>query len=165
MIPHKIDYLIESKYGNQIRITESELSETRILSRQDEEVIFLHRNVKYRADILSISESAKEMKIRINNQILYLNLKDQLDQLVDNLGLSNISEEQGGDIYSPMPGMVLQIMCEEGDEVKKGDPLLILEAMKMENLIQASSDGTVKAIKCTKLSTVNKGDLLVTISS
>jgi len=57
-----------------------------------------------------------------------------------------------GAIKSPLPGVILSIDCKAGDTVKKGQKLLVLEAMKMENTIQADRDGEVAEIK------VNKGD-------
>jgi len=55
-------------------------------------------------------------------------------------------------LRSPLPGVILDIFCKPGDSVKKGQKILILEAMKMENVINAEKDGVVKEVK------VNKGD-------
>ncbi len=66
-------------------------------------------------------------------------------------------------IYAPMPGAILEIKAAVGAHVKKGDCLIILEAMKMENEIVAPSDGTVKQILATKGSMVSTGDPLVEI--
>lgn len=68
-----------------------------------------------------------------------------------------------GAITSPMPGTILDIKVTEGQSVKNGDIILILEAMKMENEIFASSDGVVKSINVQKGSSVNSGDELVVI--
>lgn len=71
----------------------------------------------------------------------------------------------GGDgsaLKSPLPGIVLDINCNEGDTVKKGQKLLVLEAMKMENNIIADKDGTIKSIKVRKGDSVLEGaDLLI----
>ncbi len=66
-------------------------------------------------------------------------------------------------IVSPMPGNILNVNVKVGDSVKKGQVLLILEAMKMENEIMAPKDGTVTAVNVQKGSTVESGALLVTI--
>ncbi len=66
-------------------------------------------------------------------------------------------------VVSPMPGNILNINVKVGDTVKKGQVLLILEAMKMENEIMAPKDGTVTAVNVQKGSTVESGALLVTI--
>lgn len=66
-------------------------------------------------------------------------------------------------VNAPMPGTVLDVKVKEGQEVKKGDVLLILEAMKMENEIMASNDGVVASINVSKGSSVNTGDVLLTL--
>ena len=60
-----------------------------------------------------------------------------------------------------MPGLVLDVLVTPGQKVEKGDALLILEAMKMENVIKASGEGVVKSIQVTKGAAVDKGQLLV----
>lgn len=69
-----------------------------------------------------------------------------------------------GTVTSPMPGTILDVKVKEGDKVKKGQVLMILEAMKMENEIMASSDGQVKTVYVQKGASVNTGDPLVEIS-
>jgi len=66
-----------------------------------------------------------------------------------------------GDITAPMPGTVLELKVEEGQEVKAGEVVLILEAMKMENEITADADGQVSKIYAPKGTSVNTGDALV----
>ena len=66
-------------------------------------------------------------------------------------------------VEAPMPGTILNIQVNEGDTVKAGQVLLILEAMKMENEIVAPRDGKVAAILTTKGASVNTGDKLVSI--
>jgi len=63
-----------------------------------------------------------------------------------------------------MPGNIVKIMVSEGKAVKKGDVLLVLEAMKMENEIMAERDGTVAAVYVREGAQVNAGDPLVTIA-
>ncbi|MDO5713254.1 MAG: biotin/lipoyl-containing protein [Tissierellia bacterium] len=69
-----------------------------------------------------------------------------------------------GSVTAPMPGTINDIKVTEGQDVKKGDVLLILEAMKMENEIKAPADGKVTSIPVTKGASVNTGDTLVTLS-
>lgn len=68
-----------------------------------------------------------------------------------------------GVIRAPLPGNVISLKCREGDAVQRGDPLLVLESMKMENTILASKPGVVKRIAVTEKSPVNYGDTLVII--
>lgn len=69
-----------------------------------------------------------------------------------------------GTVSAPMPGTILDIKVTEGQTVKAGDILLILEAMKMENEIVAPTDGKVVKINTTKGAAVNTGDALITLS-
>ena len=70
---------------------------------------------------------------------------------------------EGEKIASPMPGTILDIKVNVGDTVKKGQVLMILEAMKMENEIMAGADGQVTSIGVTKGASVQTGDMLCTI--
>lgn len=69
----------------------------------------------------------------------------------------------GNVVASPLPGVVLNINKQVGDAVKKGDTILILEAMKMENSIEATCDGTIKEIKVQKGDSVLEGAALAVI--
>ena len=70
-----------------------------------------------------------------------------------------------GLIKSPLPGVILTIKVREGDTVKIGDRLLVLEAMKMENNIDSDKEGIVKSIKVRTGDSVLEGDVLVEIGS
>lgn len=69
-----------------------------------------------------------------------------------------------GALEAPMPGTIFKILVNVGDTVKTNQPVMILEAMKMENEIVATQDGTVKAIHVSQGAMVNPGDPLLTIS-
>ena len=69
----------------------------------------------------------------------------------------------GGPVKSPLPGVILEIDCKEGDTVKKGQKLFILEAMKMENTIPSDRDGIIAEIKVSKGDSVLEGTDLVII--
>ena len=69
-----------------------------------------------------------------------------------------------GSVCAPMPGTILSVSVHEGDRVKKGDVLAVLEAMKMENEIQAPSDGTVTAVHVSANSSVDTGSPIVTLA-
>lgn len=68
-----------------------------------------------------------------------------------------------GAIKSPLPGVILDVMVREGDTVKEGQHLMMLEAMKMENNIDSDKAGVVKEIKARKGDSVLEGDVLITI--
>ena len=65
------------------------------------------------------------------------------------------------ELSSPMPGRILNIQVQIGDHVKVGDPILSLEAMKMENILKSDGEGVVKSIAIEKEQVVDKGQLLI----
>ena len=69
-----------------------------------------------------------------------------------------------GDLKAPMPGKILDILVKEGDEVALGDPVMILEAMKMENELKSPADGILEALHVEKGDNVEKNQLLLEIS-
>lgn len=79
-------------------------------------------------------------------------------------GSSGAAVQAGpGQVCAPMPGIITSILVKEGQEVKKGDPVLIIEAMKMENNIPAPDSGKVKEIQVAEGQEVEKGSLLISI--
>lgn len=67
-------------------------------------------------------------------------------------------------VNAPMPGKILSVKVSEGQDVKKGDVVLILEAMKMENEVVAPEDGTIASINCSTGDSVEAGDILATLN-
>lgn len=67
----------------------------------------------------------------------------------------------GATLKSPLPGTILDIFCKEGDAVKAGQRLFLLEAMKMENNIDAEKDGVIKEVRVHRSDSVMEGDILV----
>ena len=68
------------------------------------------------------------------------------------------------ELHAPMPGLVMRILKSVGDTVKKGDPLLVVEAMKMENELKSPSEGSIKEIHAVVGKAVDKGAVLITFS-
>jgi len=99
--------------------------------------------------------------IRVNKSTYTVDISNQLDQVIKEMGLSRGSNKKANDVKAPMPGMILSVNAEEGQEVKEGDTLLILEAMKMENAISAPKDGIIKSVAVKSGGTVEKGQLMI----
>ena len=70
----------------------------------------------------------------------------------------------GAQVNAPMPGTILDVKVQQGQAVKKGDVLMVLEAMKMENEIMCPQDGTVAQVNVTKGASVNSGDVLCVLN-
>jgi len=78
--------------------------------------------------------------------------------------LQNKAKESGTEIIkSPMPGLIVKILKQVGDNVEVGDPIILLEAMKMENEVRASASGIIKSISTKENASVEKGQALLEI--
>jgi len=84
-----------------------------------------------------------------------------LDLLIKQMGFSLGKSKTVNEIKAPMPGLILDIAVEVGQEVHEDDSLLVLEAMKMENNITSPRDGVIKSINIKKGDAVDKGALLI----
>ena len=115
----------------------------------------------YNAEVVSFNREQKTAEIKVNNNLYTITAKDQFDVLLDKLGLNNLDSAKVSEAKAPMPGLVLKVFVAVGDEVKKGDNLFILEAMKMENIIKSPDDVTVKTVKITPGDKVEKGQVLL----
>lgn len=118
-------------------------------------------NKSYNLEVLSINKEEKIFFVKVNGDKYKFNVKDQFDELLHSLGMDNLASKKVADLKAPMPGLVLEIDVEVGQEVAKGDTLLILEAMKMENVIKSPTDGTIKSIAVSKGDTVEKNELIL----
>ena len=101
----------------------------------------------------------------INGEWCKVDVRDEQDLLLDRLGFKRPSEIGEGELNAPMPGKILEVMVSEGDEVELGDPVAILEAMKMENELKAPVSGTVTSISVAKGDSLDKNDLILEIEA
>ncbi|MBW3468869.1 acetyl-CoA carboxylase biotin carboxyl carrier protein subunit [Arthrospiribacter ruber] len=123
------------------------------------QVVFEEKS--FNLELVSIDQESKTVILKLNNKPCEIQIKDKFDLLLDKLGLNMATSTAAKDIKAPMPGLIFDIKVKEGDEVKKGDPVLILEAMKMENILKSPGDGTVQAIKIKKGESVEKNQVLI----
>jgi hypothetical protein len=124
----------------------------------------LYNNRSYSAVVLSADYENKSFAVRIDRHTFNLNVKDRFDLLAEQLGFSAKSSKKANEIKAPMPGMVLSVLVSEGQEVKMGESVLILEAMKMENVIKAPADCTVKHVKVKQGNAVEKNQVLIELA-
>lgn len=112
-------------------------------------------------EVLVSDAKTKKQQLKINGKVVDVQLEDKYDELLKKLGMDAASSQKIGDLKAPMPGLVVNIPVSEGDEIKKGDVLLILEAMKMENALKALADATVKKVMVKTGQAVEKNQVLI----
>lgn len=108
-----------------------------------------------------IKSEHKEIKLKVNGQLLDVKTFDHVDEILDQLGIDASVNQVVKDVKAPMPGSILNVLIKKGDEVKEGDPLLILEAMKMENMLKSPGEGKVQKIHITEKENVEKNQVLI----
>ncbi|GHC53770.1 biotin/lipoyl-containing protein [Ulvibacter litoralis] len=99
--------------------------------------------------------------VKVNGNRYTVRIEDELDALIADMGLSLGEDLVANDITAPMPGLIIEVAVTEGQEVKKGDFLCVLEAMKMENALTSPRDGVIKSVTISTGQTVDKGDILI----
>lgn len=110
-----------------------------------------------------IPESDGRYRVVVAGREFDVHLKDERDLLLERYGLADTAAAGTQAIRAPMPGLVLSVAVEAGQEVRKGAGLAVLEAMKMENELRAEHDGVVKAVHVAPGDAVSKSDLLLEI--
>lgn len=132
-----------------------------IVEAADGSYHLLHGGRGYRCTLETIDLPGKRLVVTVNGRTLDLELADEYDLLVKQLGFATQPTATAKEIHAPMPGLVLKIMVSPGAEVSTGTPLMILEAMKMENVLKAEGDGRIKAVHVSQGAAVEKRQLLI----
>jgi len=121
----------------------------------------ISNNKSYNVEVVNFDKAKKAIEIKVNGKIYKTEVLEDLDLLLKELGMDSALTAKVNEIKAPMPGLVLDIVVEIGQEINEGDNVLILEAMKMENNIKSPTTGVIKEIKCTKGAAVEKNEVLV----
>ena len=119
----------------------------------------------YVLEVLSVDYALKTMTVRHKHSVHDLVFENNLDLVLDKMGIKRAVETISTDIKAPMPGKVIDILVKEGDQVSKGDGILILEAMKMEHSIKASEDGIISELHIKKEDQVENGAVLMVLDA
>jgi len=128
----------------------------------DENTFHILKNGKsYAAQLLHADYNKKQLTLSINGNKYELNLEDEYDLLIKKMGLAVGGSQKMKNVKAPMPGLILDVLIEPGQAIEKGEKLLILEAMKMENVLKAEGEGIVKSVKIDKGAAVDKGQVLI----
>jgi biotin carboxyl carrier protein len=155
----RFDYSVEQKDGKLIIDNHEANADIRQLGSSVYHIISDLKS--YNAEVVSFDKATKTAAIKVNGSIYNVTAKDQYDLLLDKLGLSDLNNAKVSEVKAPMPGLVLKVFVKEGAEVKKGENLFVLEAMKMENIIKSPADVTVKTVKIKPGDKVEKGQVLI----
>lgn len=121
----------------------------------------LHNGRSYNVELIKFLEDAKHMELLINGNKYHVGVKDDFDALLENLGLDMTIGGAEKELKAPMPGLVVDILVKPGQELKEGDPVVILEAMKMENVLKSAGEAVVSSVEVNQGQAVEKNQVLV----
>jgi biotin carboxyl carrier protein len=127
----------------------------------DDKYHIIYNGQSFSAEVIEISKQSKTVTIKINGTIQVVQLKDKFDLLLEKLGMNNTASTKINNVKAPMPGLIIDLRVSAGQTIQAGDSLLILEAMKMENIIKSAGDGVVKRVNVKKGDSVEKGQVLI----
>lgn len=121
----------------------------------------LRQDRSYKIKILNTDFANKTMTIEVNGNSYEMVLADEYDQLVQKMGLLTTKTHKINNIKAPMPGLIIDVMASIGQKVESGTPLIVLSAMKMENIITSQGEGIIKSINVEVNDAVDKGQLII----
>jgi len=114
--------------------------------------------------VAGVTDSDGGCQVELHSQEITATVWDERNEAIRKLTESSKKRSDiAGEVRAPMPGLVVMVEIAIGDQVKRGQGVVIIEAMKMENEIAASTDGTVQQIKVEAGRAVEKGELLLVI--
>ena len=132
-----------------------------LLSADNGKICFLLNQQRYEAEIVQVNKEERWVELRINGKPAHITLSTPLDKLLHDMGMDTAATAKAAQVKAPMPGLVLRILVEPGAEVQKDDKVMILEAMKMENVIKSPGHGIVKQIMVQAGQAVDKNQVLI----
>ena len=155
------NYQIKVNETLELSVSNEDIKSLDIIQTADSKYHILQDGKSYSVEITDSNFNEKKYKVKVNNNSYKIDIYNDLDQLIKDLGFEIGNSKKIDKISAPMPGLILEINIKIGDEVKENDPLLILEAMKMENVISSPREGIIKSITVKKGDAVEKSQLLV----
>lgn len=154
-------YKVKVDENHEFKFSKEDISSLDIQKISGSKFHILRDLHSFTAEVLKSNFNKRSYSVKISSKVYEVSISNELDLLIEEMGLSLGAAQVVNDIKAPMPGLILEVNVKEGDEVKEGDYLLVLEAMKMENTLTAPRDGIVKSVSVKKGETVEKNQLLI----
>lgn len=154
-------FKVEINDKNSIDVSALELEGLDIKHLEGTLYHLIFGNKTYLINLENIDFEQKKVHFSIDDEPFVAKVEDHFDLLIQKMGLNAQLKEDIKNIIAPMPGIVLDIIKAQGDAISKGDNVLILEAMKMENVLKAPADGIIDKIEVSEGQAVDKGQMLI----
>jgi biotin carboxyl carrier protein len=147
----------------QLDLSQRDLGKFKVLeiNYSKKEIILSNDSKIFECKILKENSIDQSYVVKINGEISTIRLIKEVEKTIEKLGIQKGSQKNINILKAPMPGLIVDVLVKESDLLKKGDPVIILEAMKMENILSSPVDGKVKEIKVNPQQTVEKNNILI----
>jgi biotin carboxyl carrier protein len=155
------NFRVNVNQNQNFELNTDKLKELDLVSNGELTYHLLDKNKSFQVDVIQADFNKKEYIVSLNSKTYNLKISDALDIMIEEMGYSFNGSKKLNAIHAPMPGIIIDLEVKQGDKVKEGDSILILEAMKMENSIKCPKDGIVKSVHTQKGDAVEKGRLLI----
>ncbi|MBI4946621.1 MAG: acetyl-CoA carboxylase biotin carboxyl carrier protein subunit [Bacteroidetes bacterium] len=158
--------MLKAKVNNKYDFTIDEDAKNGIDMIEVKEGIFhiIKDSKSYTAEVLKSNYEEKSFVIRVNGNKYTVQLKDKYDHLLKELGIEISSASKVKEIKAPMPGLVVDVRVKENDTIQKGYALVVLQAMKMENILKSPADAVIKKIHIKKGDAIEKNQIMITFA-
>ncbi len=154
-------YKVKVNTSKTFEIDDEHLQSMDVIETSDHTYHIIDKHQSVQAKVLQSDYNSKTYKVQVNNSVYDVVISTPLDQQIEHMGFALGSSKQVNSIKAPMPGLILEMNVAVGDDVQENDTLLILEAMKMENVITSPRAGRIKSIEAQKGNAVEKNQLLI----
>lgn len=150
------------RHDQLLEISEDDLAHADVVQVSPDTLHFISGHRSYLVQLVSQDYERKIYVLRINGKEMTIRLRDPIESRIHAMGFDvNRNHVKLKQVISPMPGMVLKVLVREGEEIKEGQSVIVLEAMKMENVLSAPMQGSVSKIHVQEKKNVDKGQILV----
>lgn len=158
------EYEVSVDGANTIKLNTADLEKFDI-QRDGSRLHIIHNGHPISIEILNSDFHNRSYTLLIGKQKYSVSIARPIDLKIASMGFDTSKGAQVNQVKAPMPGLILEVSIKAGQAVKENDPLLILEAMKMENVLIAPRDGVIKSVCCSKGDAVEKTQLLIEFES
>lgn len=143
------------------KMAEAELDKIQVLDATSNQFHVLTNDHPIEVTVCEADFRSRIYHIQIKNEVFKVEIENALDQQISDMGFSTSSAKNIEAILAPMPGLIHDILVTQGESVLEDSPLLVLEAMKMENVITSPRAGIIKEINIQKGDAVDKKQILI----